>query len=401
SIFYFITMNKKLNLLILSPLSLENGRGGEISSMELAAGLNNYYNITLIDTNISLSKALLSNESILKKLKGVKRDNRIRFATLNLFNKVFTFPYPRDILMFYKKLRKSNILYTSNFSVKTNLILILFSLIHRNCKFIIGHRKPLHSNKLFSIYNLKIRISIFLFSLLKKRFYHHTISYHAKKFLENFIPPDKITHIIHGIELENFIKEDEEEQQEETLNFIYVGSLDAVHKGVDILLDGIEKTIEESRNLKIFFEFCGIGPLEKRLKNLEQKYPNSIRYNGYVDNSIIYKYFKRNDIFLLSSRREPFGRVLIEALAAKLIILCSKTFGSIEVLQNQDFAFFFHELSTSEIKDKILEVYNLWKSNPTKFNELKEFARRYAIQKYSVSQEIKLFKILIEKIASI
>ena len=31
-----------VKVLVFSPLALENGRGGEISSMELAAGLNKY-----------------------------------------------------------------------------------------------------------------------------------------------------------------------------------------------------------------------------------------------------------------------------------------------------------------------------------------------------------------------
>lgn len=394
-------MNKKINILILSPLSLENGRGGEISSMELAAGLSKYHNITLIDSNVSFGNNLLSQKSILKKLNGVKRNDRIRFATLNLFNKIFTFPYVRDIIRLYKKIKKSDIIYTSNFTIKTNLILMLFSLLHRKGKFVIGHRKPMFSEKVLSVYNLKNRSSILLFSLLKKRLHHHTISYHAKKYLEYFIPSNKITHIIHGIDLENFLKDQKEISKKDTLNFIYVGSIDAMHKGVDILLDGIEKTIEENKNLKVFFEFCGVGPLEERLKKFELRYPNFIRYNGYIDNEIIHSYFKRNDVFLFSSRREPFGRVLIEALAAKLIILCSKTYGSIEVLKNQEFAFFFHNLNPEEIRNRILEVYNLWIDEIMKFNELKELAIKYVVQKYSLSQEIESFKKLFENLVGI
>ncbi len=394
-------MNSRINVMILSPLSLENGRGGEISSMELAAGLSKYHNITLIDSNICFSNNLLSKKSILKKLNGVKRNYRIKFATLNLFKKLFTFPYVGDIIRLYKKIKNCDIIYTSNFTIKTNLIFMLFSLLHRKGKFVIGHRKPMESKKILSIYNLKNRTSFLLLSLLKKRLHHHTISYHAKKYLENFIPSNKITHIIHGIDLKNFLKDQEKISKQDTLKFIYVGSIDAVHKGVDVLLDGIEKIIEDNKNLNLFFEFCGVGPLEERLKKLEQIYPNFIRYNGYVDNEIIDTHFKRNDVFLFSSRREPFGRVLIEALAGKLIILCSKTFGSIEILKNQEFAFFFHNLNPKEIRDKILEVYNLWKIDIMKFNELKELAMKYVVQKYSLSQEIEAFKNLFEELVGI
>ena len=34
-----------VNILIFAPFALENGRGGEISAMELAVGLQRFYNI--------------------------------------------------------------------------------------------------------------------------------------------------------------------------------------------------------------------------------------------------------------------------------------------------------------------------------------------------------------------
>ena len=385
-------MNKRLRVMILSPLALENGRGGEISSIELASGLHKYYNLTLIDTNILLSKKLLTKESILKQLKGAKRNGSIKFATLKFFNRTFTFPYPWEILKLYKKIKENNIIYTSCFTIKTNLLIIFFSLLHRNAKFIIGYRKPLFSDKMFSFYNLKYRISILLFSLLKKRFYHHTISNHAKKFLENFFKQDKITHIIHGIELDNFRKDKIEKGREDTLNFIYVGYLDNIHKGVGVLLNGIEKTLEKYKNCNMFFEFCGIGPLEEKLKKLEDNYPQYIRYYGHVDYDKIPKFYSKNDVFLFSSRREPFGRVIIEALASNLIIICSKTIGSVEILKGKEFAFFIEDLTSESFQKKICEIYDLWKSDRLRFKELQKSARNFAIQNYSFTKEVEMFK---------
>ena len=67
-----------MNILIFSPLALENGRGGEISSIELAAGLNKYYSVSLIDTNRVIGKSLLSKNVIKKKLKGLEKSKRIK-----------------------------------------------------------------------------------------------------------------------------------------------------------------------------------------------------------------------------------------------------------------------------------------------------------------------------------
>jgi len=391
-------MNKRTNIFIFSPLALENGRGGEISSIELASGLQNFYNITLMDTNILFGKNVLSQSLIKKKLKEVKRDKRMNFATFKFFNKIFTFPYPWEILKLYRQIKKSKIVYTSSSTIKIDLLLIFFSLLLRNTKFIIGFRKPLLSEKNFSLYNLKYRISILLLSLLKKRFYFHTISYHAKKFLENFYKPNRVFHIIHGVELNGFIDDRIEQKQSETLKVIYVGYIDGVHKGVDVLIEGIQKFIKENRNLKVFFEFCGEGPLESRVIKLQNDFPEYVRYNGYISNDRIPEYYKRNDVFLFTSRREPFGRVIIEALASKLVIICSKTFGSIEVLKGKKYAFFLNKLNSNSIKENLYSVYMLWKENKAQFRELQNEAKKYAIQNYSFTREVQMFKKLINKI---
>ncbi|MEJ2249428.1 MAG: hypothetical protein P8Y97_07195 [Candidatus Lokiarchaeota archaeon] len=165
-----------LKILIVSPLALENGRGGELSSIELAEGLSKYFKVTLIDTNIIIGKKLLNKKEIKTRTQNVIYRPKLKYATLSL-----------------------DIIYASNSTIKNNLLLFFFKVINRNKKFIIGHRAPLYSQRIFSLYNFKQRISILIFSFYKEKFFHHTISFHAKKFLENFFPPRNIFHIIHGV----------------------------------------------------------------------------------------------------------------------------------------------------------------------------------------------------------
>ncbi len=386
-------------IFIFNPLALENGRGGEISAIELASGLQKYYNITLIDTNIFIDKTSLSSNAINEKLKGLRRKNSLKFANLKLINRTFTFPYPKELFRLFNVIKESDVIYSSNYSIKMNIILVLFGLINRKTKFIIGHRKPLYSEKVFSFYNLKSRVSIILFSLFKKRFLHHTISEHAKVFLDNFFNPNRVIHITHGVDLEDYKEKYRINKSKEVLNFIYVGYLDEIHKGVGVLLDGIEKVIRENPDLKIHFEFCGAGPLEVRLNLLEKEFPDFIKFNGYVSNKEISEYYYRNDVFLFTSHREPFGRVLVEALASKLLIICTKTYGSMEILKRKRFAYFINQLNTKNVKMKILEVYKLWEKNLDNFRELQELAKTHAYQNYSFSKELEMFKKIIDRIS--
>ena len=386
------------NLVIFSPFALENGRGGEKSSIELALGLQRYYNVVLIDTNICIEKNTISKVELKQKIENIGKFERIKFATFRIYNKNFSFPYPWELLKLYKFIKKADIVYTSISFVKIDILFILFSLLIPKINFIIGFRKPMYWAKKVSLYNLRYRASILFFSIFKKRFYYHTISYHTKKYLESFYDRDKIFHIIHGIDLTNFGKNGKEKKNNNILKFIYVGALEDTHKGLGILLEAINQFLEKNKDLKVFFEFCGRGPLASNLKNLEKKFPQFIKYHGYVNDDKLPEIYQRNDVLLFSSRDEPFGRVLIEALASNLVIICSITIGSIEILKDKEFAFFIDKLLPEKFDNKIKEIYNLWEKNLNFFISLQESAKNYAFQEFSFSIELKMFKNLIELI---
>ncbi len=385
-----------MKILIYSPLALENGRGGEISIIELAAGLNNHYFVSLIDSNRVIGEPLLSKKAINKKLRGLEKSNRINYLAINVFNRNFSIPNPREILKLFRAVKKNDIIYTTLLNTTNISLFILFSFMHKKAKFIVGFRKPLTSDKFLSLYNLKYRFSILLLTVFRKQFYIHTISHHAKKFLDNFYNPNRVNHIIHGVELEDYQQSETNEKSKDILNFIYVGHLDDIHKGLGVLINAIRTFLEEERKLPIFFEFCGRGPLEQKIRELEADYPEYVKFHGYVDNDIVHEYYKKCDIFLFTSRREPFGRVLIEALAAKLLIICTKTYGSLEVLHNKEFAFFLDDLESENVRYKIDLLYKLWRENPNKLHKLQQLAKDYAFENFSFTVELEMFKNLIE-----
>jgi glycosyltransferase involved in cell wall biosynthesis len=237
-----------------------------------------------------------------------------------------------------------------------------------------------------------------LISLFKKRIYHHALSFHAKKYLENFYQAEKINHITHGIRLDDFKDNGLLKKKRERLNFLYVGQLIDIPKGFGVLLNGVREFLEENKSLNVRFEICGLGPLQSKIKELENHYPEHIKYHGYVSNELIADIYKKNDVFLFSSRREPFPRVLMEALAGNLVIICSKTIGSIELLKDQPFAFFLNALTAKEINHKILEIYKLWETNYERFLELQKLAKNYVFNNFSLDIELEGFRVLISRI---
>jgi len=187
-------------------------------------------------------------------------------------------------------------------------------------------------------------------------------------------------------------------KREDVLKFVYLGFLNDIHKGVGVLLKAIEEFLNENKNLKVFFEIIGVGPLKPEVERLEEKFPTFLKYLGYLNKEELGEALKRNDILLFSSRKEPFGRVIIESLVAEQIVICTPTVGSVEILRGKEFAFFLKKLDIKEFKESIMRLYKEWIENPEKIRNLQKLASQYALDKYSISREIKMFKDFIDRI---
>lgn len=113
-----------------------------------------------------------------------------------------------------------------------------------------------------------------------------------------------------------------------------IGNVGRLHHDKDhvTLIKAFAKALPQLPNDSLLV-IVGKGPLEQPLKqltvslNLEQ----NIIFTGNVPDAKCY--FKAFDVFALSSDREPFGMVLLEAMAAELPLICSDCGGGAEVVQ--------------------------------------------------------------------
>ena len=89
----------------------------------------------------------------------------------------------------------------------------------------------------------------------------------------------------------------------------------------------------------------GSGRLESDLKALARQLDisDSVRFSGQVPNGR--RYFKAFDVFVLTSDHEPFGMVLLEAMAAGVKVICSDCGGAREVVQGVGDLFPFGDAS--------------------------------------------------------
>lgn len=99
---------------------------------------------------------------------------------------------------------------------------------------------------------------------------------------------------------------------------------------------------------------AGEGRLEQSLKALAGRLGVSerVRFVGQIPNAR--RYFKAFDTFALTSDHEPFGMVLLEAMAAKIPVVCSDCGGAPEVVGETGWLFPFAE--ATHLANRLVEI---------------------------------------------
>ncbi len=189
----------------------------------------------------------------------------------------------------------------------------------------------------------------------------------------------------------NFIYEERKTDIKISNKFIvlFVGRLDDIkHKGLDFLKIIIDKVL--SKNKEIEFHIVGSGVSgENIVKELVNNYPKNVYYKGFLIGNALDDEYENATIFILTSRFESFGLVVLEAQAKGLPVISFDIPGSKDVITAFSGSI-IKSFDTQSFSDKILEYYKLWKSNKI-YIKYKNRIIKYIFNKYS-------YKVIIPKI---
>jgi glycosyltransferase involved in cell wall biosynthesis len=103
-------------------------------------------------------------------------------------------------------------------------------------------------------------------------------------------------------------------------------------KGIDVFLESLSLLKKEGVQFKAIIG--GGGDDEQNLKSLSNKLglTHYVEFIGWVKDKK--EFFNKLDIFCLPSLNEPFGIILLEAMAYKTPVISTKTAGPIEILKD-------------------------------------------------------------------
>lgn len=153
--------------------------------------------------------------------------------------------------------------------------------------------------------------------------------------------------------------------------FLAVGRFSHKHKGFDILIEAFHLFAKLDKEWKL--DIVGEGIEETLYRSLIEKYQLKDRVLIHPFTNNIQDYYSKAQIYVLSSRWEGFGLVLVEAMAHGLPVISSDIPTSQEIMG--DFGIYFKNEDIKDLSQKLMEATQIdW---PSKSKEAITIARRF------------------------
>ncbi len=161
-------------------------------------------------------------------------------------------------------------------------------------------------------------------------------------------------------------------------------------KGVDFLVKIIPQVIRREPEVK--FVLTGRGFLgSKYYRVLKEYYPRNVEVLENLPQKEFLNILSRSHVLLFSSRRETFGRIVLEALACELPIVAFDIPGAArDIVKRYSCGVIAKPFNWRKICAGLLHLYRLWRREPLKFRQLQEYCRQVA-KKYDWKILAKLY----------
>lgn len=349
-------------------LATDHIAGTEVHVLNLIGEIKEKYDITVISDGGEFGKKV-GELGIKSQVINLKNINLLK-AVINL----------------YKNLKKERYDIIHLHLPKSFLIGAIAGRIYGKCNIIMTEHLWSSYNSEYSV--LKNKIHLLIYRILS--FFVDDIivvSESVKNFLEKEIKvkENKINLIYNGSNKKINLKERDFLYKDKII-FGIVGRL-SKEKSHDKLID-IFKEIDDKR---IILKIIGKGELEKKIKTKieENELENKIEIVGFVDNKD--KIYNSIDVLLLSSERECFPMVIIEAMSYGIPVIATNVGGVKEAIKNYKTGRVIEYFDKNEYKNAILEICEVSTFKKYSINSQKRFEKYFDIDNM-VKKTLKLYE---------
>lgn len=173
---------------------------------------------------------------------------------------------------------------------------------------------------------------------------------------------DKVRTIYNGINLEKFASKPFNWQPEKrSLKLVQVARYEMQKKGQDILLQALRQVIDAGYDVQC--SLVGTVSLKTEAQHQEllaviQQYDLAEHVKLLINRRDISSILVEHDVFVLPSRKEGFGLVIVEAMACGLPVIASNLEGPAELIQNNKNGYLFTPDNPEELAKVIMQLYD-------------------------------------------
>ncbi|MDJ1434191.1 glycosyltransferase family 4 protein [Halostagnicola sp. A-GB9-2] len=215
---------------------------------------------------------------------------------------------------------------------------------------------------------------------------YHALSPHIKTdFSTHGVDSEKITVIPHFYD-ERFATPLNNNELEKGIELLYVGSVKK-QKGVQILVEAMSQIVNSIPNIRL--RVVGNGPYLDTVQHRARELgvDQHIVWEGHIEHPNLPEVYENADIFVYPGLwDEPFGRVLLEALASKTPIVGSDV-GSVDYIIG-DAGITFEAGNPSSLATAIRDLVNSYDERASTIDEqLNNFERENVLDEFNTLYE--------------
>jgi len=382
---------KKTKLAIFTGSDLRNFGGGEKYIIELCKRLK-AFDITVFSYEDDKSARL-----------GKSKIKALLKAKLKFFRS-FTIPILKERIPFsFSGLRVlSNLdtfdsIYVTDPSVPTIFMMLMYLKMKRaRTKIIFGVHDPGFLRSQPQKNNLTRRILLYLYRPIQKVILFkipnmHVLNTFDLKRLKEMGYKGKIYYIPNFLYYN--INQIRVKQNKKEFIVLFGGRLSVYHKGIDILIKIIQEVIKENRNIK--FHIFGSGEDgQKLVEELSNKYPNNVKYLGFISNDQPENEYLNASLYIVTSRFESFSLATLEAQAHGLPVIAFDIKGPHDIIKKDFQGKLIEPFKIEDFVEAILYYYKLWENGDLSESRKRQIIN-YIFSRYSDKEIIpKLEKML-------
>ncbi len=263
---------------------------------------------------------------------------------------------------------------------KYNIPLII---TEHHSRFLVGKEDEKIKNLIVKTLNVASKV-IFVSSALSKSFINQFFKYlkDENSYLSKFITiPNSLRDDFFELKFKNKNQNDllvKNRISNHRFIFSSISNLKET-KGIDFLLRSFNKAFKNTPYIQdTYLLIGGEGPERKKIEKqiIELNLQDNIRLLGQLNRLEVEQLLESTSCFLLASKFETFGIVIIEALAKGVPVITTDSGGPADII-NEDCGIIVKERDVEIFADAIFYVYN----NPNRYNKTK--IRQFAFENFS------------------